>query len=159
MCAQIIIEEVVGSPEGSTPDSWPLQMMTKDQYANYVVQKMLEVNCTILLHSTCFSIQAVFDAFSLEKLLLVPALLMLLHALQHTSEQHQLDKLTQLVSSGPVDMLEPMLTHKYAKQFGSMAAIFAHQLYDCVWQCTNFCADLCIMLTPCCSAAHLALLS
>ncbi|KAL3147052.1 hypothetical protein ABBQ38_015016 [Trebouxia sp. C0009 RCD-2024] len=40
---QALIQEVVGPPEGAPPESGPLQMMTKDQYANYVVQKMLEV--------------------------------------------------------------------------------------------------------------------
>lgn len=45
MCAvQALIQEVVGDPQGAAPDSGPLQMMTKDQYANYVVQKMLEVS-------------------------------------------------------------------------------------------------------------------
>jgi len=41
---QALIQEVLGSSsEGGQADSGPLQMMTKDQYANYVVQKMLEV--------------------------------------------------------------------------------------------------------------------
>lgn len=47
MCVRVMqamIQEVVGQPEGAPPDSGPLQMMTKDQYANYVVQKMLEVS-------------------------------------------------------------------------------------------------------------------
>lgn len=44
---QALIQEVVGDPQGAAPDSGPLQMMTKDQYANYVVQKMLEVSCML----------------------------------------------------------------------------------------------------------------
>ena len=37
---QASIQEVLGSSDGESA----LQMMTKDQYANYVVQKMLEVS-------------------------------------------------------------------------------------------------------------------
>ncbi len=40
MCVQASIQEVLGSSDGESA----LQMMTKDQYANYVVQKMLEVS-------------------------------------------------------------------------------------------------------------------
>jgi len=39
MCVQASVQEVLGSSDGESA----LQMMTKDQYANYVVQKMLEV--------------------------------------------------------------------------------------------------------------------
>ncbi len=40
MFVQASIQEVLGSSDGESA----LQMMTKDQYANYVVQKMLEVS-------------------------------------------------------------------------------------------------------------------
>ena len=45
MCAvqQAVIQEVLGSSEEVQGEAGPLQMMMKDQYANYVVQKMLEV--------------------------------------------------------------------------------------------------------------------
>ena len=38
-----MIQEVLGSSEEVQGEAGPLQMMMKDQYANYVVQKMLEV--------------------------------------------------------------------------------------------------------------------
>lgn len=38
---QALIQEVLGGPQ---PDSVTLQALTKDPYANYVVQKMLEVS-------------------------------------------------------------------------------------------------------------------
>jgi len=54
MFVQASIQEVLGSSDGESA----LQMMTKDQYANYVVQKMLEVStcwhavlcCAVISH-------------------------------------------------------------------------------------------------------------